>query len=243
MSILEQDVRSTMQSCKEIGLVPYSAIGTVRGKSRAQVIFALAKVFEATEGLSPKAWTATLDMRNEQDQNNQNEGAPHAQDHGLSEDVRDNWFRATQYASVLNWLDNQKFDGSDVPMFPAHRDDNGLYGSVLYQIEQSTNDLSEADIEQIEPENHADGAEAREQFETCERLTRFIKDISERGQRLIEEATDLQEPEDMPQIWASAVGNEEGKLNSKRIKGWITADQRKQLKELFKTDKVLAQAY
>ena len=26
-------------------------------------------------------------------------------------------------------------------------------------------------------------------------------------------------------------------------KGWITADQRKKLKELFKTDKVLAQAY
>ena len=241
MSILIQDVLSFMQFCRSINYFPASYIGTIRGGSRTALARELGMVFEASEGLTPAVFEATLEMRNEQDQAGIDEGSAHGQDNGLSDDAREAWVRAEEWASVLYWMENEQHDNRDV--FPAHPQDTGLYGSVLNLIKQNTTDLSEAEIEDIEARDNAAGVEARQMFATCERMKRFIKQINEDGTRLISKSEELREPETLPNMLIKAVGNEIKKTPTKRVKGHITADQYKALCERFDCDKALAQAY
>ncbi len=245
MSILIQDVLSFMQFCRSINYFPASYIGTIRGGSRTALARELATVFEASEGLTPAVFEATLEMRNEQDQAGIDEGSEHGQDNGLSDDARDAWVRAEEWASVLHWIENEQYKAGKYmkDVFPPHPQDTGLYGSVLNLIKENTSDLSEAEIEDIEARDNAAGVEARQMFATCERMKRFIKQINEDGTRLISKSDELREPENLPNMIIKAVGNEIKKYPTKRVKGHITGDQYKALSERFDCDKALAQAY
>ena len=213
--MLLNDIKSTLELGRELGVFPASFKGTITGTARSVAVGAGLAILE--ERFGPVPADPTAEGFADQEAERVQEGSPSAMVKVAGPDQESAHDRLAQAAMVLRYLEET---------FGKWEHDEGVRGTVMHMIETNTASVSVDEVEAVFGSAPQAGREAEAMAARKAQLERFLPDVVD----LVEDAVanadmDEVEPEWLADAISRGSKNQVSKLKVMFLRGTINTTQ------------------